>query len=349
MCRWSLAPFMALLSGIALAGPAEIEVTPEQRSALGIELADVRDVREAPVAALPAVCRLPGDSTVAVVVPVASTIVRVLAQDGQAVTKGQPLLQLRSRDFLEVQAERRTADAQAQALGAQVERDRALVAEGIAPARRLQEGEAELRAAQARAASSGALLALAKPATNAPGEYLLLASAAGELVGTGLMPGDRVDSDTAAFFITNSAKVWLEAQLPERLVDQVAVGYRAEAGNPERVGRVMAVGRSVDPQTRSVVLSAELPAGPGLRPGQSTELTVFAPVAAGTVIVPASAVTRLAGTDSVFRATQRGFVVVPVQAGFRTAEGVAVTGEGLVGGRVAASGISALKAMAQGN
>jgi len=349
VCRWSLAPFMALLSGIALAGPAEIEVTPEQRSALGIELADVRDVREAPVAALPAVCRLPGDSTVAVVVPVAGTIVRVLAQDGQAVTKGQPLLQLRSRDFLEVQAERRTADAQAQALGAQVERDRALVAEGIAPARRLQEGEAELRAAQARAASSGALLALAKPATNAPGEYLLLASAAGELVGTGLMPGDRVDSDTAAFFITNSAKVWLEAQLPERLVDQVAVGYRAEAGNPERVGRVMAVGRSVDPQTRSVVLSAELPAGPGLRPGQSTELTVFAPVAAGTVIVPASAVTRLAGTDSVFRATQRGFVVVPVQAGFRTAEGVAVTGEGLVGGRVAASGISALKAMAQGN
>ena len=349
MCRWSLAPFMALLSGIALAGPAEIEVTPEQRSALGIELADVRDVREAPVAALPAVCRLPGDSTVAVVVPVAGTIVRVLAQDGQAVSKGQPLLQLRSRDFLEVQAERRTADAQAQALGAQVERDRALVAEGIAPARRLQEGEAELRAAQARAASSGALLALAKPATNAPGEYLLLASAAGELVGTGLMPGDRVDSDTAAFFITNSAKVWLEAQLPERLVDQVAVGYRAEAGNPERVGRVMAVGRSVDPQTRSVVLSAELPAGPGLRPGQSTELTVFAPVAAGTVIVPASAVTRLAGTDSVFRATQRGFVVVPVQAGFRTAEGVAVTGEGLVGGRVAASGISALKAMAQGN
>ena len=349
MCRWSLAPFMALLSGIALAGPAEIEVTPEQRSALGIELADVRDVREAPVAALPAVCRLPGDSTVAVVVPVAGTIVRVLAQDGQAVTKGQPLLQLRSRDFLEVQAERRTADAQAQALGAQVERDRALVAEGIAPARRLQEGEAELRAAQARAASSGALLALAKPATNAPGQYLLLASAAGELVGTGLMPGDRVDSDTAAFFITNSAKVWLEAQLPERLVDQVAVGYRAEAGNPERVGRVMAVGRSVDPQTRSVVLSAELPAGPGLRPGQSTELTVFAPVAAGTVIVPASAVTRLAGTDSVFRATQRGFVVVPVQAGFRTAEGVAVTGEGLVGGRVAASGISALKAMAQGN
>ena len=349
MCRWSLAPFMALLSGIALAGPAEIEVTPEQRSALGIELADVRDVREAPVAALPAVCRLPGDSTVAVVVPVAGTIVRVLAQDGQAVSKGQPLLQLRSRDFLEVQAERRTADAQAQALGAQVERDRALVAEGIAPARRLQEGEAELRAAQARAASSGALLALAKPATNAPGEYLLLASAAGELVGTGLMPGDRVDSDTAAFFITNSAKVWLEAQLPERLVDQVAVGYRAEAGNPERVGRVMAVGRSVDLQTRSVVLSAELPAGPGLRPGQSTELTVFAPVAAGTVIVPASAVTRLAGTDSVFRATQRGFVVVPVQAGFRTAEGVAVTGEGLVGGRVAASGISALKAMAQGN
>jgi cobalt-zinc-cadmium efflux system membrane fusion protein len=340
---------MALLSGIALAGPVEIEVTPEQRSTLGIELAKVRDTREAPVAALPAVCRLPGDGAAAVVVPVAGTVVRVLAQDGQAVTKGQPLLQLSSRDFLEVQAGRRTADAQVRALGAQVERDRALVAEGIAPARRLQEGEAELRAAQARAASSGALLASVKPAANAPGEYVLLATSSGELVGAGVVPGDRVDSNTAVFFITNSAKVWLEAQLPERLVDTVAVGYRAEAGKPARVGRVIAVGRSVDPHTRSVSLSAELPAGPGLRPGQTTELTVSAPVAAGTVIVPASAVTRMAGTDTVFRVTQRGFVAVPVQAGLRTAEGVAVRGEGLAGGQVATSGVSALKAIAQGN
>ena len=138
----------------------------------------VCDVREAPVAALPAVCRLPGDSTAADVVPVAGTVVRVLAQDGQAVTQGQPLLQLSSRDFLAVQAGRRTVDAQVRVLGAHVERDRALVAEGIASARRLQEGEAELRAAQARAASSGALLASMKSATNAPSEYLLMASAA---------------------------------------------------------------------------------------------------------------------------------------------------------------------------
>jgi cobalt-zinc-cadmium efflux system membrane fusion protein len=349
VCKWSFSPLLALLSGVALAGPAEIEVTPEQLSALGIELVEVREVREAPVAALPAVCRLPGDSTVAIVVPVASTVVRVLARDGETVTKGQPVLQLSSRDFLEVQAERRTADAQVRTLAAQVERDRALVAEGIAPARRLQEGESELRAAQARAASTGALLSSVKPATDAPGEYLLLASAAGELVGAGLMPGDRVDSDTAAFFITDSAKIWLEAQLPERLIDQVAVGYRAEAGNPARAGRIISVGRSIDPRTRSTVLAAELPAGPGLRSGQSTELTVFAPVATGTVMVPASAVTRLAGADTVFRATQRGFVAVPVQAGLRSAEGVAVRGEGLAGARVAASGISALKAIVQGN
>ena len=349
MCKWSFVPVMALLSGVALAAPVEIEVTPEQRSALGIELAEVLEVREAPVAALPAVCRLPGDSTVAAVVPVAGTVVRVLAQDGQAVRKGQALLQFSSRDFLEVQAARRTADAQVRTLTAQVERDRALVAEGIAPARRLQEGESELRAAQALAASGSALLSAVKPATNAPGEYLLLASEAGELVGAGLTPGDRVESGTAAFFISSSPNVWLEAQLPERLADQVAVGYRAEAGNPGRVGRVTAVGRSVDPQTRSIVLSAELPAGPGLRPGQSAELTVFAPVAAGTVIVPASAVTRLAGKDTIFRATQRGFEAVPVHAGLRTAEGVAVQGEGLAGGHVATSGVSALKAMAQGN
>ena len=325
-----------------------IAVTPDQQQALGIEVATVESVSEAPVAALPAIVHLPGDTTAAVVVPFGATVVRLLVQDGQVVQAGTPLLQLRSRHYLEAAAERESSAAKIRALEAQMERERALVAEGISPARRLQEAEAQLRSARALQSSLSALFSSTRAVAGAPGEYLLLAPKEGIVVESGLMPGDRAEEDGVAFFIVGGEKVWVEAQLPERLIERITVGARAEAGTPPRTGKVLSVGRSVDSGTRSALLRAELPAGPGLRPGQAVELVVFTAVPAGTVLVASSAVTRLAGRDVVFLAREGGFLPVEVETGLRTATGLAVRGEGLAGGSVAAAGVSALKAMAQG-
>ena len=334
-------------SGLAVEGP--ISITPDQQQALGIETAEVVSVAEAPVAALPAIVQLPGDTTHAVVVPFGGTVVRLLVQEGQVVEPGQPLLQLRSRDFLQVQAERGSAAAQIRALEARVERERALVAEGISPARRLQESQAELDAAQARQASLGALSSFTKAVSGAAGEYLLLSPTSGTVVESGLMPGDRAEEDSVAFFIVDGDKVWLEAQLPERLIERISVGSRVEAGHPARAGTVLGVGRSVEAGTRSATLRAELPAGPGLRPGQAVELTVFERVPPGMVMVPSSAVTRLSGREIVFLARDGDFLPVEVEAGLRTDQGLAVRGPGLAGGRVAVAGVSALKVIAQGD
>lgn len=349
MTRIMLAAALALIASAEAVAASELEVTPEQRTALGIELADVQTVSEAAVAVLPGVVRLPGDSTRSVVLPCAGTVVKVLAQDGQEVRRGDPLLQLRSRDCLQVDAELQAAEARTAVLRARVDRDRALVAEGIAPARQAQESAAELRVVEAQRASQSAMLSSMRAVPGAPGDYLMLAPADGFLSGQGLMAGDTAAADSVAFFVYAGDTVWLDAQLGARLADQVRPGYRVEAGEPAQAGRVIAVGRSIDPETRAVLVRAELGVGVGLRPGQVTELRVFAPVEAGTVLVPSAAVTRMAGQDTVFLATDRGFVPVAVEAGLRTSDGVAVRGTGLAGGRVASAGVSALKAMAQGN
>ncbi len=338
-----------LFSVAVVADGVNIAVSAEQRAALGIETAEVASVAEAPMAALPATVKLPGDSTRAVVVPLGGTVIQLPAQQGKIVTRGEPLLQVRSRDYLEVAADLAVAQAELTSLSAQVDRDRKLVAEGIAPARRRIESEALLRAAQARSSSYQSLLTLVRPVANAPGEYQLLAPGDGVLIEAGLAPGDSVTGESVAFFILDSEKVWLEAQVPERLIERISAGYRAEAGDPPRSGRVLSIGRVIDPHTRSALLRAELPAGPGLRPGQSTEMIVFGPVAPGTVLVPARALVRLDGQDTVFRATESGFVAVPVKSGLRTPNGVAVTGDGLAGARIAVAGLSALKALAQGS
>ena len=337
-----------LCCGAAAAEQPGIAVTAQQRAALGIEVIEVAEVKEAPLAALPSVVKWPGDTTRAVVIPMGGIVVRLLAQQGQEVVRGQPLVQLRSRDFLEVEADLSATNAQVGILRSQVERDRALVAEGIAPARRLAESEAELKAAQAKRNSRGALLASVEAVADAPGEYRLLSPAEGILAETGLAPGEKVPDETVAFFILGTEQVWLEAQLPERLIDRVKDGLRVEAGELTRTGRVLSVGQTVDPRTRSALLRAALPAGPGLRPGQSVEMIVFGPVSEGAVIVPATALVRIDGQDTVFRAIEGGFVAVPVRSGLRTVQGVAVVGEGLSGSRVAVAGVSALKALAQG-
>jgi cobalt-zinc-cadmium efflux system membrane fusion protein len=346
--RFLLLAAAALSATAATSAPNEMVVTAEQSAALGIELSEARTVAEAPVAVLPAVVRLPGDGTQPVVVPFGGTVVGVLAQEGQSVSRGQPLLRLRSRDYLENAAELSAANAEVRALQAQFERDRALVAEGIAPARQSLESEAQLKAAEARRATHAAFLAATQAVPGEPGDCLLLAPSAGVLMGSGLMAGTAVAAGQAAFFVHDGNRAWVDAQLGERLVGRVEPGFRAEAGTPPVTGRVIAVGQTVAAATRGVLLRAELPAAPGLRPGQVTELRVFAPVEAGTVLVPAAAVTRLDGKDTVFLATERGFVPVAVDAGLRTTGGVAVRGPGLAGGRVASAGVSALKALAQG-
>jgi cobalt-zinc-cadmium efflux system membrane fusion protein len=336
-----------LVLAIRAAPCSAITVTPEQQAALGIEVAEVSAVSEAPLAELPARVTLPADRSSAVVVPLSGTVVRMLVRDGQTVRKGQPLAQFHSAEYLEVEAGLKASAARLKVLEAQVSRDRQLVAEGIAPARRLQEGEAELGAARADNSAHAARLATVQGIPGVPGEYRLLAPTAGRVAEAGLSTGQRVEAGTVAFNVLEGDEVWVEAQLPERLVDAVAPGFRVEAGEPTRNGEVLSVGMTLDPSTRSALLRAKLPAGPGLRPGQSTELLVFAPVAAGTVVVPAAALTRIGGQESVFRASDGGFVAVPVTTGLRTARGVAVHGDGLAGGRVVVSGVSALKALAQ--
>ncbi len=338
--------------GLLVAFPAqaalspEFAVSPQQRAALGITVANAALVTSAPVAVLPALVRPAGDATRPVVVAYPGTVTRLLAQDGARVRVGQPLLQLHSREFAEQLAAAAGARAEAGALSAQLERDRKLLAEGIIAQRRLDESMAAWRAASARARQHAALQRFLRAAPGAPGEYQLLAPAAGLLAETGLAIGQELEGGHVAFQLHAGNEVWLEAQLPEKWLEQVAVGQRVLAGQPVTEGRVVAVGRTVAAETRAVLLRAVIPSGPGLRVGQSTELVVEAPMPVGTVMVPASAVVRLRDAEVVFVATARGFRAMAVRPGLRTARGVALLAPGLAGKPVAVSGVAALKSLA---
>src|SRR3546814_5316378 len=119
---------------------------------------------------------------------------------------------------------------------------------------------------------------------------------------------------------------------------------------PDIAGRVTAVGSTIDPATRSVVLKAEIPAGPGIIAGRATSMSLSGPAPAGAVSVPSGAIAMIGDKTIVFVATGGGYAICDVTlggSGGGSGEGQTVLLSGVrQGEQVVISGTSALKALA---
>ncbi|WP_164255092.1 efflux RND transporter periplasmic adaptor subunit, partial [Stenotrophomonas maltophilia] len=85
-----------------------------------------------------------------------------------------------------------------------------------------------------------------------------------------------VDGTTAPYVIDAANRYEVIGQLPERLVGQVRLGMTVHLP-PDISGRIIAVGSTIDPATRSASLKAEIPAGPGVVAGRATSIVISGP------------------------------------------------------------------------
>src|SRR3546814_1374088 len=92
---------------------------------------------------------------------------------------------------------------------------------------------------------------------------------AGRVTTASVQTGNPVDGTTAPYVIDAANRYEVVGQLPERLVGTARPGMTVLI-EPDIAGRVTAVGSTIDPATRSVVLKAEIPAGPGIIAGRAT-------------------------------------------------------------------------------
>src|SRR3546814_14050833 len=84
---------------------------------------------------------------------------------------------------------------------------------------------------------------------------------------------------------------------------------------PDIAGRGTAVGSTIDPDTRSVVLKAEITAGPGIIAGRATSMSLSGPAPAGAVSVPSGAIAMIGDKTIVFVATGGGYAIRDVTLG----------------------------------
>jgi cobalt-zinc-cadmium efflux system membrane fusion protein len=214
-----------------------------------------------------------------VVLPVAGRVASVLVKTGDAVKKNQALLTIQSPDadaamstFLSTQAA--VTQSRAALLKAQSDFDRAsdlfehnAVAkkEVLAAESALAQARAGLEQAQAsqdQAVRRLAVLGL-RPGDSKQ-EVVLRSPLAGKVLELSVVPGEfRNDTSASLMTIADLSTVWVTSQVPETYIRFVQLGERVEISlvaypGEQFDGRVSRIADTVDPQTRSVKVQAEM-------------------------------------------------------------------------------------------
>ena len=234
---------------------------------------------------------------------------------GQAVRKGQVLAWLAPK--LGGESDQATLDAgagKAKIALEQARRERermeTLFKDEAVAEKRLLDARASERMAETEVHS-----ALARQGqlsgTGGTGGIAIRAPMSGTVADVAVAPGAFVNEGTPLFHVANTARLWLEARVPEsevgRLgkpggaafsVDGFAQPFVIEAG---KNGKLVAVGGVVDATTRTVPAIFEFANPEGnLRLGMSARAQLYAGAGQQAVLVPASAVQDESGTQVVY-------------------------------------------------
>ena len=223
---------------------------------------------------------------------------------GQAVAAGDVLLTLNAP---EAEARLRQAQAQLAEATRTAERERTLVAKGVNAPDAQRDAEDRLRYAQAAAAETEALLAYAT----------VRAPFAGVMTEKHVLPGDLATPGLPLLVLESTSHLRAEGTIPEKTAaglhpgDTLAV--LLDDGAASVSGRLEEISAAADAVSHSVLVKVALPDG-AARSGQFARLQVGNTLA-GTLLVPAGAVTRFGQMERIFVVEQGRAVLRLVKTG----------------------------------
>ncbi len=301
-----------------------------------------------------------------VVLPLTGHVTAVLVKTGDFVRQGQPLLTVESADadaavagFLQAQASVTQVKSVLSKAQRDLERQKDLYAHGVIAQKEVFNSEADtvqsqaaVEQAQAATEQARRRLEILGIGTGTFGQRVTIhAPLSGKILEMSVVNGEfRNDLSAPLMTITDLSSVWVTSDVPESAIRLVKTGEPirielvAYPGETFR-GRVTLISDTVDPQTRTVKVRAELPNPDGrLKPEmfgniQLAEQTESRPT------VPASALIATDGKAIVWKETAKGvFVKVPVSTGVQIGDRVAILSGLDAGDRVVIDGVMLLGA-----
>mgnify|MGYP001202568937 FL=1 len=240
---------------------------------------------------------------------------------GQTVKKGDVLARLNSSELSTQQLAYLKARAVLELNRRNAERAKALFEADVIAAAELQrrQSEYQISVAETRAAADQLqLLGVTPAAIERLGKHgavnsltPVVATLSGVVVERKLAQGQVVQPADALFVVADLSNLWAVAQVPEQQVSQVKTGQSVSIevpalGNEKLLGKLIYVGQTIDPETRTVLVRTALDNSDGrLKPAMLASMLIEAKPA-DRLVIPASAVVRENDMDHVFVAEEAG-------------------------------------------
>jgi membrane fusion protein, heavy metal efflux system len=328
------------------ASPGVVRIDREMLRDLRITIAKAEARPSGDGVALLGELRVNEDAYAEVGPPIPARVAKLLASVGDEVKSGAPLAELENMDVGRARAEIASSTARIETARQRVERLKGLAADGIAPRRELEQAETDLKTAESDRAAAQSVLGAVGAGRGAGARFVLRSPIAGTVVDRKAALGRATDPEHPLFHIAELSELWLVVNAFERDAVRIRAGATARitfAALPGRSfdGRVVLVGRLVDPSARTVPVRLVVPnKDGGLRPGMSASAWVALGEATSTLVaVPVSAMQRMHDGWCVFvprgegvferRAIGRGRDLggeVEILTGLRAGESVVVQG-----------------------
>ena len=253
---------------------------------------------------------------------VTGRVTQINAQLGNEVKKGDTLALINSSELSNSQLAYLKARSEKEFHRRTVQRAKTLFEADVISAAELQrrESEYEVASAQTRAAQDQLrvlgvnLKAMEELATTGAIDSVasVMATIKGVVVERKVTTGQVVQPADVLFTVADLSRVWAVAQVPEQQVAQVKVGQsvRIEVPaleNEKLIGKLIYVGQTVNPESRTVLVRTELENTSGrLKPSMLASMLIEA-APTKRVVVPITAIVREQDADYVFIEEKPGF------------------------------------------
>ncbi|WP_245232262.1 efflux RND transporter periplasmic adaptor subunit [Thiorhodococcus minor] len=350
---------------LPLTAPAAdlVALDAEQQRAFDIDLigplaADARLSRR-----YPAEVAVPNRQLRVVAAPQGGVLETLKVAEGEQVTAGQIIAELRSPDLVDIQSQYVEGLIRLELAESQLARDRKLQREGVIAERRLLESQAKQRELATLVEQRRQLLELAGLAeadianltrTRRLSSTLPIhAPIAGVVLEQMVSTGQSMAAADPLYRIAELDPLWLEIHVPVGQLDGLSIGNHVFLTRQGTAGKIITIGRMVHGRDQGVLVRAEIREGSEqLRPGQFVEVQLMAALGTrssdGEAVqgwrLPSSALVRDGDATYVFIAREGGFAVAPVTLLGEEEQSVVVRGPLAADDQVAISGVVALKA-----
>ncbi|CAN5389737.1 efflux RND transporter periplasmic adaptor subunit [soil metagenome] len=263
---------------------------------------------------------------------------------GDAVSAGQTVALIESREASTIAAERSTASARLTAARQGLAREQRLFDAKITARQDLEAAQTVLAEAEAEARRTASAASAARVSGDGRSTGVV-SPISGRITAAPAVLGAFVTAGTELFRVADIRQVQIEASVSAQDASRIMPGDRARISLPD--GDLDAVVRSITPgldaESRSATVLLTPSATTGLRPGQAISARVLTRDGQGGenggatgVSVPEEAIQSVEGRNVVFVRTATGFMPTPVLIGQRSGGRAQIT-SGLTAGQTIAT------------